>query len=222
MDPTAKFLLSVSLLLCTLSVESKPVQLGSILAPVVHSPAEEEVEKLNGVAVAAESARQPKIKYEWIQMHHILGRLEALISSQVAADDQVSLASRSHWEPVKIKVGSHWDLTLTNPFVPDARGRWFPSIELVIDGVQTLKRRLSVNVALYRELWQVDQPLKQGEFLDSTQLVHTKQDIYSLNFVGIERHESLEGYELVRAVNAGSLLKWSDLRKQPAVEEMLW
>ena len=80
-----------------------------------------------------------------------------------------------------------------------------------------MKRRLTVNVALYRELWQVDQQLKQGDLLDSAHLVPTIRDIYSLNVVAIAGNESLDGFELVRAVNAGSLLKWSDLRKQPAV-----
>ena len=85
-----------------------------------------------------------------------------------------------------------------------------------------MKRRLTVNVALYRELWQVDQQLKLRDLLDSAYLVPTVRDIYSLNIVAIPRNELLEGFELVRAVNAGSLLKWSDLRKQPAVRRNRW
>ena len=65
---------------------------------------------------------QQKVKYEWIHMHDILGRLESMLVSEIDVDDRVSLASRSHWDPVKIKAGSSWDLTLTNPFIPDTRG----------------------------------------------------------------------------------------------------
>lgn len=204
-------------LLCCLLVEGTPIQLGSILAPVDASSATQKVDKRPAAARVSAMPTQQKVKYEWIHMHDILGRLESMLVSEIDVDDQVSLASRSHWDPVKIKAGSSWDLTLTNPFIPDARGRWYPTIELFLDGISKVKRRLTVNVALYRELWQVDQQLKQGDLLDSAHLVPTIRDIYSLNIVAIPRNELLEGFELVRAVNAGSLLKWSDLRKQPAV-----
>lgn len=204
-------------LLCGLLVEGTPIQLGSILAPVDGSSSTQKVDKRPAATRVSAMPTQQKVKYEWIHMHDILGRLESMLVYEIDVDDQVSLASRSHWDPVKIKAGSSWDLTLTNPFIPDARGRWYPTIELFLDGISKLKRRLTVNVALYRELWQVDQQLKQGDLLDSAHLVPTIRDIYSLNIVAIPRNELLEGFELVRAVNAGSLLKWSDLRKQPAV-----
>ncbi|MGB0419125.1 MAG: flagellar basal body P-ring formation chaperone FlgA [Opitutales bacterium] len=204
-------------LFCGLLLEGTPIQLGSILAPVDGSSSTQKVDKGPAATRVSAMPTQQKVKYEWIHMHDILGRLESMLVSEIDVDDQVSLASRSHWDPVKIKAGSSWDLTLTNPFIPDARGRWYPSIELFLDGISKVKRRLTVNVALYRELWQVDQQLKQGDLLDSAHLVPTVRDIYSLNIVAIPRNELLEGFELVRAVNAGSLLKWSDVRKQPAV-----
>lgn len=204
------------LLVSCLLAKGTPIQLGSILAPVDASSAIKE-EKRRTAGQESLIPSQEKVKHEWIQIHDILGRLESMLLSELAEDDRVSLASRSHWDPVKIIAGSNWDLTLANPFIPDARGRWYPSIELFVNGSPRLKRRLSVNVALYRELWQVDQQLKQGDLLDRAQLVPTIRDIYSINIIAIPGNEILEGYELVRAVNAGSLLKWSDLRKQPAV-----
>ena len=202
-----------------LVLQGTPIQLGSILAPVDSSLAAKQVQASQTALRASVPPSQKKAKYDWIQMHDILGRLESMVISEVAVDDRVSLASRSHWEAVKIREGSSWDLVLSNPFVPDARGRWYPSIELLINGESKLKRRLTVNVALYRELWQVDQHLKQGASLDPALLVPTIRDIYSLSVVAIPGSELLEGYELVRAVNSGSLLKWSDLRKQPAVRK---
>lgn len=216
MNSLRALLVSVSLLCCLLA-EGTPIQLGSILAPVDASSTIQEDDKRQAAARDSAMAIREKVQYEWVHMHDILGRLESMLVSEIDADDRVSLASRSHWNPVKIKAGSSWDLTLTNPFIPDARGRWYPSVELFVDEVFNVKRRLTVNVALYRELWQVDQQLKQGDLLDRAHLVPTTRDIYSLNIVAIPRTELLEGFELVRAVNAGSLLKWSDLRKQPAV-----
>ena len=203
-------------LLCGLLVEGTPIQLGSILAPVDGSSSTQKVDKRPAVTRVSAMPTQQKVKYEWIHMHDILGRLESMLVSEIDVDDRVSLASRSHWDPVKIKAGSSWDLTLTNPFIPDARGVGILLLNYFWTGYPR-KRRLTVNVALYRELWQVDQQLKQGDLLDSAHLVPTIRDIYSLNIVAIPRNELLEGFELVRAVNAGSLLKWSDLRKQPAV-----
>jgi len=203
----------------SLALNGTPIQLGSILAPVDSRLTANKVEDSQTLSRTSVTPSQQKVKYDWIQMHDILGRLESMVISELAVDDRVSLASRSHWDPIKIKEGSNWDLVLSNPFVPDARGRWYPSIELLVDEESKLKRRLTVNVALYRELWQVDQHLKQGALLDPAQLVSTVRDIYSLTVVAIPGSELLEGYELVRAVNSGSLLKWSDLRKQPAVRK---
>ena len=155
-----------------LLVEGTPIQLGSILAPV-DADRRLRRSKNDKQLLGLGNADQQKVKYEWIHMHNILGRLESMLIPEIAVDDRISLASRSHWDPVKIKLGSSWDLTLTNPFIPDARGRWYPSIELYVDGVSKVKRRLTVNVALYRELWQVDQQLKQGDLLDRAQLVPT-------------------------------------------------
>lgn len=219
MSDLLKRLSCLALLASCLLLDGAPIQLGAILAPVDASHTTKEVKKLHGMGRDTRKPIQQKVKYDWIQIQDVLGRLESMVISELTVEDRVSLASRSHWEPIKIKEGMPWDVRLTNPFVPDARGRWYPAIELFVDGQAKLKRRLSVNVALYRELWQVDQQLKQGDLLDLTHLVPTIRDIYSLNVLAIPRSQSLEGYELVRAVNSGHLLKWADLRKQPAVRK---
>lgn len=205
------------LLLALGTIAAAPIQLGAILAPVDPAVNLAQESGLSAEPAGSEIPRIAKPKYRWIRMHAILSRLEFMVVPEMSGKDRVSLASRSHWDPIKIEEAASWDVIVSTPFVPDARGRWYPSVELIVNGKSQVKRRLTVDVALYREVWQVEQPLAQGSTLGSGQLLATTRDIYSLNGVPVASCEALNGYELIRSVKAGSLLQWSDLRKQPAV-----
>lgn len=203
-------------LLVGFSATGATVQLGSILAPVEwHAAPKPTMNEVRAVELRESTVRKAKIVE--VKLDDVLARLEKMLTANLSEGSKVSLASRGRWDAVKTTEDVEWDLVLNTPFAPDARGRWYPSINLLLDGEAVSKHRLTVDVALFRKVWMVGQRMDRGVGLDSSMLEPVVRDVFSERGLTIPVSEDLSGYELDRTVGRGALLSWEDLRQQPHV-----
>lgn len=199
-----------------LSAVAGNVSLGSILAPVnsvvLAKPQASQIQ-----TVKSSPTVERKLRIDWLRLDDVLAHLEHLLSADLSVGSTVSLASRSRWNAVKINESTEWDVELHTPFAPDSRGRWYPSINLLLDGEVISKHRLTIDVALFRKVWMVEQRINRGVALDTELLKPVVRDIFAARGLTIATSEDLSGYELDRSVARGALLAWDDLRQQPHV-----
>lgn len=193
------------------------VRLTDILAPVsavgtggVEEDSEEESEKGRGGQT---------VRYRLLKADSILERLAGRLGKQHAGLEEMQLkaADSREWPRLRIPEEANWKVVCETDFSPEPDGRWMPRLSLLVDNELKKSFRVEVKVLVYREVWMTGERLARGSEPVESVLEPVVRNIYEGRYRPIPITEDLGGYELERAVAAGRLLEWDDLRERPLV-----
>lgn len=209
---------SSSLVTVALATGQSP-SLMSILAPVQEIPVANEA-KATGPEVAPEAVVvkiKDKAKVD-VPLVAILEKLEQEVVRDLEDGCDLSLVSRAIWRPFEVDEDAEWDLVLKNRFSPDTTGRWYASFDIFVGNDLITSRNLRVDASMFQEVWLTGRRLERGDSpLQGASMQPVLRDVFLERGNPIPVSEDLSGYELVRSVPEGQLLKWDDLKLRPSV-----
>lgn len=195
--------------------EQRSATLDSILAPVLEKGGSE-TNQGRGEKVEKKTKR---VSYRLVELSDVLTRMEQLLDSELKASSKLSLTSRFNWNGVKVREDLGWDIELKTPFSPNPRGRWYPTFEFLVDGAVISNYRIPIQVALFKEVWVLDQNVDRGASVASPATRAVVRDIYAERTAAIAVNQNLDHYEASRSLSKGRLLSWDDLEKRPHVRK---
>jgi flagella basal body P-ring formation protein FlgA len=197
------------------ATESRTVSLSALLAPVMERAAKPVPE-----TPAPQAETKPaRPVYNEIKLADILSRIESQLAEDIDKSAKLSLTSRYNWSGVKVREDLQWDVRLTSPFLPSSSGRWYPSFELVVEGIAMTEYRIPIQVALFKKVWIVDQNVQKGATVTGAVTRAVIRDVYAERTAPISASESLEHFEATRNLTRGRVLSWEDLEERPQVRK---
>lgn len=213
------FVLIVPLGSATSLFGGNPVDLSRLLKPyeqIVVEPLED--------AGRAQETGQDNVPEVVVKKNKITEEeaLKALLEAGrgfIGENDSLEINIKSGWRSVSVAADAEWKLYVVEPFAPDNRGRWFPSIVLEVNGDVEESWRLTCEVDLYRMVYMTTQRLARGETPMRPGIEPVICNIYEEVSRPVPVSEDLSNYELVQTVGVGRFLTWADISPKRAVRK---
>ncbi|MFO7724820.1 MAG: flagellar basal body P-ring formation chaperone FlgA [Oceanipulchritudo sp.] len=208
----------LALTLGTGSLVAGSVSLDRILAPVADAEQPSRAAEVDRSKTEdPPDTREAPQETVSLSLEAVVERIEELASREVDSRGELELKGRGNWDPVLIKGNDAWDIRLKNSFSPDMRGRWYASLEILVNGESRESRHLKLEASLFEEVWLVQQKLARGETPGKDSLRAVTRDVFRERGSPVPATEGLSRYELRRTLPEGRLLTWDDLTERPAV-----
>lgn len=192
------------------------IRLADILAPV-RTVASGGVDEDSEAEAEAASGGETE-RYRLLGAERILGRLAERLSRRDGLEElELKPADLREWPRLRIPETADWKVVCETDFVPEPDGRWLPRLSILVDNELKESFRVEVAVFVYHEVWMTRERLARGSEPVESVLEPVVRNLYEGRYRPIPVTEDLAGYELERAVAAGRLLEWDDLRERPLV-----
>lgn len=201
------------------SATAQAPSLMSILAPVKEVPSAESIKttEVNTVKQSDVVETHDTVLVE-VPLEVVLEKLQDVVGRELEEGCDLNLVSRAIWKPFEVEKDAEWDLVLKNRFSPDTTGRWYASFDIYSGNDLVTSRNLRVDASLFQEVWLTGRRLERGDSLNpSSGMQPVLRDVFLERGRPIPVGADLTGYELVRNVTEGQLLKWDDLKLRPSV-----
>ncbi|MFP4157360.1 MAG: flagellar basal body P-ring formation chaperone FlgA [Opitutales bacterium] len=195
--------------------QSRTVSLSSLLAPVGDLRAEKAEEK----EVVEEEAPTDRVRYRMVKLSDLLSRMEDRLNEELGASESIRLKSRFNWSGFKLREDLDWDVRFKDPFEPRDNGRWYPALEILVDGQAVSEYRIPVQVSHLKKVWVVDQNVSRGDLVGGQAVKSERRDVYAERGEAIPASESLANFEAARSLTRGRVLSWADLEERPQVRK---
>ena len=197
-----------------LMAAERSVSFSALLAPIDFKLGQgESIER----KVVEQVVPQKKAVYKKVTLQGVLTRMEEMFSKGMEGKERLEFRSKMRFTEHRVREDSWWDLEVKTPFEPDSNGRWYPMVDLLVDGEVVSSFRMPIHVAHFREVWMLNQNLTRGALVGGSSIAPVVRDVYDQRIPPISVSESLSDYELEKTLSRGRLLSWDDLRPQPQV-----